>query len=401
MKALSRAAAVACAAVACFVAGPVEADGVLSTYIAPVGPPPSLTVVQEENAFGQSFYARVLEDTVSFQVEVYGGCNTNWRVQSARVSQCPNIVEVCPSSEPNSSVPFTQAFEVNQDAKSFGPRTETVTVPTSFLDDYVTTAGNDLIFLLADLTEGTAADWRRIELRDTVRWSLSFVFHCRRWAGNNDHYGQSSTTRIPLDVTFRPTTTGDAELPFGLQPVPPGAPVPSVPFEALSAQPLLSTVRLGVVADPTADPCRLHLHADFDATAPADIVYHLESADGSRSPDYRLRAEAERAAQARLVLEFPRGAARPAGFLEPPGALSGPRRGAMPTATDPLHGFLRMVTTAPHPVRSNLVAYDLDACSAHSLLDAPAAGARAAASAESLLFAFGPERLPAAQETKQ
>ncbi len=395
MRALSRAAAVLSLG-----ASPCVAEGVLSTYIASVGPAPSVTVVQEENAFGQSFYARVLEDEVSFQVEIYGGCNANWRVQSAKVDQCANVVEVCPGGL-NSLPRFVQVFDVNQDAKSFGPRTETVSVPTSFLETYLTGAGNDLIDLLASLTEGSNADWRRIELRDTVKWSLSFVFYCRRWFGNNDLYGQSSTTLIPFDVTFRATQTGDAELPFGIQPILPGAPEPAVPFEALSARPLLHTVRLGAVADATGDPCRVHLHADFGASEATAIVYHVESADGSRSPDYRLSAGTERAAQSRLALAFPKGAVRPEGFLEPPKTASEPRRSAMPLATDPLHGFLRIVTTAPHSARSNLVAYDLDSCRAHALHEAPTAGARAAASAESLAAAFGPKRPPAAAEPAQ
>jgi len=342
-------------------------EGVLSTYMFPEGPPPEVTMVQDEVAQGVLRYTSLVEELVEIPVSVYGGCNVNFRAHATWVNECfqdldggNELVGFCPSQF------FEQIFDVDQDAKKFGPGVVTIEVPRQFLNDHLSQAGEEMIGNLAAQTEFSATAWRSVDLRIPVDWNLTYYMQCRRWFLGDAVHAQSWFSPLPLMVTYR----GATAIPDLLPPDPnPQSPILPIPVDHLTTQNRIEQAALSILPDPAREPCGYVLSGTFVTSNPTEVGYQLVDHLGARSAAFTVDVDETLVAFVSHEIDFAEDATEPIGFTSPEADPEDPEGPAfadtfLANPTDHIQGFYRIEAFAPHAAQSNIVSYDLDDCSA-------------------------------------
>jgi hypothetical protein len=347
--------------------------GVLSTLLeSRAASPPKITVLQEVNALGQLRYTRIAEDIMHYPIVVLGDCNANYRVEEAYVETCyqdldgtVSSLEGCGASTMGSTH-FHHDFDVNTHAKDFGVHEETLEVPTTFLVDILTSAGEELVQEKSEEIHKPAANVRLADITEEVDWPLTFYMGCRRWAFGNAVAYQTSYALLPLDVTFRGAAPPGG--PFEIKPVPPHQPNVPIPFNELTDIIHIEQAQLFILPSADPDVCGFHLSGVFVTSGPTRVTYRLVDALGARSPVFEVDVDQTNTAFFSHDINFAPGTGETLGLSLLPGQPPNPAGGVafagsfVDVPSDRLHGYYRVETVEPHHATSNIVSYNLEDC---------------------------------------
>lgn len=348
-------------------------DGVLSTLLqSTAAAPPEITVLQEANALGQLRYTRIAEDILQYPIVAYGDCNTNFRANSAFVSECHRdldgtvqTVEVCPAGA-DTPERFEHAFDVNTDKMQFGSHEETLEVPTSFLLETLTSAGETLVQEKSEEMNIPPAFVRLADVTGEIDWALTFHMVCRRWAWNNALAWQTSFALLPLKVTFR--GAAPPAPPFEIDPVPPEQPNVPIPFGELTDTVRIEQARLSILPGDDPDVCGFYLSGVFRTSGPIRVTYRLVDALGAQSPVFEVDVDRSNTAFFSHEIDFAPGTGETLGLSVVPGRSPNPAGGVafagsfVNVPSDRLQGYYRVETVEPHRASSNIVSYNLQDC---------------------------------------
>jgi hypothetical protein len=350
-------------------------NGVLSTYIIPHGDPPAISVDQIAGVNGQLRYSRLREDVIEIPVDVYGRCNVNFRIDRAYVggtyealdgrSRFVGLGLVIEDSYSG----FHQEFEVNTNNQTFGPRTEILELDREELQSWLVEEGEALVDQLAETSSFTEEELRSTRIDTILNFHPTFYFSCRRWAFGNGKRWQSSYGTVPLTVHFEPDTTSPV---FDELLGPPEGPTPiPVPVEVFTAGVRIDQNSFHLVENPEVAPCGFVLGGAFVTSGPTTVRYRIEDHLGALSPEFSVDTGRTRTAFVSHDVAFSEETGNALGFTAPQGEGDGIDDTLESTPTDNLQGYFRVVTTAPHGSRSNIVSYNIDTCESEALPVAP------------------------------
>jgi hypothetical protein len=358
----------------CFFAWSATAadNGVLSTYMSLSGTPPVVSVAQSAAVNGVLRYDRLLQDEVEIPVTVYGGCNFNFRVQTAYAStyyQEADGTDVFLEAGPPGTY-YSPSFPVNQDADHYGPTEVKLRVGREFLEEWMSAQGEALVDELAESSAFTEAELRQTQISTLVHFRPTLYFGCRRYAFGDGKRWQTSRAELPIHVNFLPADNAGGNLDDLRDNPGDGVAIP-VPVSELTARTRIEQNSFLLTPEPTHEPCGYALSGAFVTNQPANIRYRIEDHLGALSPEFVTETGITKTSFVSHEIDFSAETGEPLGFSaneQPPsdgGLLFGDSLLNRPT--DRIQGYFRVITTAPHHSKSNIVSYNLEECSSESM----------------------------------
>lgn len=352
-------------------------NGVLSTYMNPLGEMPIVSVGQVADGNGVLRYAVLEQDAVKIDVEVYGGCALNFRVHAAVAEdffQSADGSDVLITAAPDDV--FAQQFDVDTNSKKFGPGPVVLEVEREFIEDWLAEEGEALVDELAATAAFTEAELRTSRIGALVHFRPTFYFGCRRWAFGNTVHWQTSLSSLPIFVYYEPAPGDPPDTDDLLLPPDDPSRIP-IPAAVFGTGTRIDQNAFHLVANPAKQPCGYALTGAFVTSAPTTIRYRIEDHLGSLSPEFVVEVDQTRTAYVSHEIDFSDETGEALGFTvpdgpppEPNGLLFGDTLFSASTG-DNVQGFFRVATTAPHASKSNIVSYNLHDCTSEALAPPP------------------------------
>jgi hypothetical protein len=233
------------------------------------------------------------------------------------------------------------------------------------LQSWLIEEGEALIDELAATSSFTEDELRRTRVTTRLNFHPTFYFSCRRYAFGNGKRWQSSMATLPLTVHFEPDATSPT---FDELLGPPRGPTPiPVPVEVFTAGVRIDQNSFHLVENPEVAPCGFALSGAFVTSGPTTVRYRIEDHLGALSPEFSVEIGLTNTAFVSHDVAFNEETGDALGFTAPESDADGIADTLESAPTDNLQGYFRVVTTAPHGSRSNIVSYNIDTCESEAL----------------------------------